>query len=176
MRVRRALPFLVAALGMALLAMPRVAVAQQPADLTCVGAGSGRIDPGITLQTTPQHITVELKAGSLVSPATPCTSLTGVPYAGATFLLDGTGNLGCLSGRVTGTAVVTWDTGEVSTGTWSLNLPIFLLSIFQFRIIDGPLEGAQALLLGAPTGLAGNCITHPLTRLGGVGLGLLLHA
>ena len=174
MNFRKVVPLLTICSVLVVVGGARVASAQPFADLVCAGGGLGRLDPGATLTASPQHLTAEIRAGTAASPLTPCSSVTGVPYTGATFVLDGTGNLGCLSGKVSGTAVVTWDNGEVSTANWSLNLPLFVLPIFDFRFIAGPLAGARASLLGAPTGFGGNCVSHPLTRLGGVGVGLIL--
>ena len=161
------------AVGVSVLTTPQAASAQL-ADLTCVGAGSATATPGVLLSPAPQRFTALLKVGNAVSPATPCTSLTGIPYQGATFEVEGSGVLGCLSGSLTGTAKVTWDNGDVSTAAWSLSLPIFLLPIFDFRLTAGPLAGTRIFAVGVPTGFAGNCVLHPLTRLGGAGFGLLL--
>ena len=170
--LRRVLP-LTLAVGLGALTMPQAASAQQFVDLTCIGAGSGSAVPGVTLTPAPQHITAVLKVGSALSPATPCTSLTGIPYAGVTFEMEGSGVLGCLSGSLAGTAKLTWDNGDTANAGWSLNLPLFVLPIYEFHITDGPLAGTRVTGIGVPTGFAGNCVTHPLVRLGGAGIGLM---
>lgn len=167
------LPLVVAVLALAVLVLPQTASAQQLVDLTCTGGGTGRADPGVRLLPSPQHITAELKAGSSFSPGTPCTSLTGTPYQGMTIDMEGAGELGCLGGKVTGTANVTWDNGDRSTAAWSLNLPIFLIPIFDFRVTQGALKGARLFAFGVPTGFTGNCALNPLTHLGGIGVGLV---
>jgi len=178
MPIRKVLPLFAGftlLLGTVVLGIPQAASAQPLSDLTCVAAANATVEPGVTLLPSPQNISVVLTLGSYLSPTTPCTSLTGnPPYTGAIFDMVGSGNLGCLLGSAGGTATITWNNGDTSTATWSLNLPIFLLPIMSITITGGPLTGATPFGLGVPTGFSGNCITSPLTNLGGLGIGLLV--
>jgi len=179
MKLRTMFPLFAVVLGMVVLAMPQAASAESGpgpfVDLVCPVGASLSASPGASLLPSHQTLGATLELGSAFSLATPCTSLTGNPqYTGGTLTLVGSGDMGCLGGSARGTAMVTWDNGDISTGTWSVELPIFLLPIITFAVTGGPLTGSHPLGLGLPTGFTGDCVTSPLTHLGGVGVGLLV--
>ena len=107
-----------------------------PVDLACPFTATFTATPGVSLVQQAQTIGGTVKAGTAVSPHTPCLSLlTGMPYKGGVATVTGTGFLGCLVGpagligNATVTLDATWDTGATSTITGSLALgPIPSLS------------------------------------------------
>lgn len=142
-------------------------------DLTCTISGSAQMNPGVGLLPQPQTLTGEVRAGTEVSPATPCTSLTGVPYQGFTATLTGTGQMACttgaIAGDVSGTGTFTWDNSDVSTVEWSVNSIVFV-PVVNVTITDGPLTGATVVVAALPIGLTGNCILNPVTEMGFAGV------
>jgi hypothetical protein len=176
MALRKALPVLAAVVAMVVPLLAQSAAAQPAVVLACPASFSVDIAPGAMLLPSAQEITVTSKLGSDLSPASPCTSVTGnPPVTGGTIALVGSGTIGCLGGSASGTATVTWNDGEVSTGTWSINLPIFLLPIVTAKITGGPFaRGAEPLAFGIPTGFTGNCLTSPLVHFGGIAEGAII--
>ncbi|MGH9162433.1 MAG: hypothetical protein ACRD2X_20905 [Vicinamibacteraceae bacterium] len=163
-------------LGLLSAATASPAAAQAPptapvTDLLCPIAATVRIAPGITLLAQPQQLTGHVQGGTAVSPLTPCTSLTGVPYQGFTMELTGTGGMACsiaaLEGGLSGTAQVTWDNGDTSTVDWSVTT-VAMVPVVNVTVTDGALAGASVIVGGVPTSLTGNCVLNPVT---GVGFG-----
>lgn len=151
--------------------------AQQPsrapvADLTCVISATAHFSPGISLLSQSEKVTGEVQGGTAVSPATPCTSLTGVPYQGFTMKLTGSGSMACstaaLQGGASGTAEVTWNTGATSTLDWSVTTAA-MVPVVNVTITSGALAGARVAVAGAPASLTGNCVLDPITSAGFAG-------
>ena len=168
-RVVRALGFV------SLLILPLVV--PQPAaadlvDLTCPFTATINFSPGLTLVPRPQQITGSASAGTSIPSAIPCSSLTGVPYTGASGLVSGSGTLACvatdLSGGVSGTLPITWNNGDTSTITWSASVA-GLVPTVSAQVTSGPLTGSSIIVLPIPTGLTGSCIV-PLTSVSFAGL------
>lgn len=138
-------------------------------DLTCVISGTAQISPGIGLLSQPQELTGKVQGGTAVSPATPCTSLTGVSYQGFTMELTGTGHMGCLTaaleGGMSGTGEVTWDNGDTSAVDWSFTT-VAMVPVVNVTLTDGALAGSSVVVAGLPTSLTGNCTLNPITDLG----------
>ena len=86
----------------AVLALPVLGTVQpaaaQPAVLICPVSVTLDFQPGLTLIPRLQTITGVLKLGTELLAATPCTSLTGDPYHGATGTVTGTATLACVGG------------------------------------------------------------------------------
>jgi hypothetical protein len=173
MALRKVLPVLAVVVALVVPLLAQSAAAQPAVILACPASFSVDIAPGAMLLPSAQEITVTSKLGSDLSPASPCTSVTGnPPVTGGTLALVGSGTIGCLGGSARGTVTVAWNDGKVSTGTWSINLPIFLLPIVSTKITGGPFAmGAEPFALGIPTGFTGNCITSPLVHFGGIAAG-----
>lgn len=142
------------------------------ADLACPISATAQFTPGISLLSQPQELTGEVQGGTAVSPATPCTSLTGIPYQGFTMELTGTGHMACgtaaLDGGASGTAQVTWDNGDTSTLEWSITT-VAMVPVVNVTLTDGALSGANVVVAGVPTSLTGNCVLNPITGAGFVG-------
>jgi hypothetical protein len=161
-------------MAVALMALPPIlGAAAQPAaaqgiDLTCPASLTVNLSPGLTLLPRPQTITGVAKVGTAVSPITPCTSLTGTPYQGATGRVRGTGSVGCVGGTATGTIRATWNNGDTSTIAWSV-VAGFPAPIVTAHVTAGALKGATLLVTGVPTGITGICLI-PVTSVSGVGL------
>jgi hypothetical protein len=159
------------------LALPVVGSVQpasaQLVDLTCPVSVTLGFSPGMGLFFRPQTVTGVLRAGTDLFAATPCTSLTGVPYHGGTGAVTGAGTFGCVGGALSGTAVMTWDNGDTSTIAWTLTA-IPPLPIFSATVVLGELTGSTVLALGIPTGFTGSCILAPWTSLSGVGVATLI--
>jgi hypothetical protein len=140
-------------------------------DLICPIAATVRVTPGIRLLAQPQQLTGHVQGGTAVSPLTPCTSLTGVPYQGFTMELTGTGAMACgiaaLEGGLSGTAHVTWDNGDTSTASWSVTT-VAMVPVVNVTVTDGALASASVVVGGVPTSLTGNCPLNPII---GVGFG-----
>lgn len=147
------------------------------ADLTCAFAGDFEWNPGVGLLPQPQKIFGVVKGGTKLSPATPCTSLTGVPYQGWTVKLTGDGNMGCttalLAGGMSGGGTLTWDNGDTSTVEWSLQ-SVALVPIVNFTITGGALAGTSVLPAPVVTSFSGNCALTPFTHMGIAGVSELL--
>ncbi len=140
------------------------------ADLTCVMAGNAEITPGVSLlDNQEQQVEGVVKGGSEVSPLTPCTSVTGIPYKGFTMVGGGSGTTTCstalLGGKLHGTGEVTWDNGDTSTVDWTLTL-VGPAPVVDATIRSGALEGATLVVAAAPSSFTGNCALNPLTELG----------
>jgi hypothetical protein len=139
------------------------------ADLLCTIAGTARINPGIRLLSQPQQLTGHVQGGTALSPLTPCTSLTGVPYQGFTMELMGTGAMACsiaaLEGGLRGTGLVTWDNGDTSAVDWSITT-VAMVPVVNVTLTGGALAGASVVVGGVPTSLTGNCTLNPITGLG----------
>lgn len=149
-------------------------------DLVCVMSGSASVSPGVSLLPETQEVSINLQGGTAVTPATPCTSATGVPYQGFTAEATGSGEFACsLSGLgegVSGTGVVTWDNGDTSTVEWSLTTAVFV-PVVDIQITDGPLSGSTFALGGiVPTGITGNCVLNPITGFGFAGASVAISA
>lgn len=157
----------------AMLALPTLGTAAPAsalmADLTCPVTVTVAINPGLSLLPQPQTATAVFRLGTQVSSATPCTSLTGVPYHGAIGSATGSGSMGCVGGTASGTATATWDNGDTSTGTWSITA-VPPVPAANATLTAGGLTGSTVLALGVPTGFTGNCLLAPLTSLSGVGI------
>lgn len=138
-------------------------------DLTCVISGTAQITPGIELLSQPQKLTGQVQGGTAASPATPCTSLTGVPYQGFTMEFTGVGHMACLTaaleGGISGTGEVTWDNGDTSSVDWSVTT-VAMVPVVNVTLTDGALAGSSVVVAGLPTGLTGNCALNPITSVG----------
>lgn len=138
-------------------------------DLTCVISGTAQISPGIGLLSQPQELTGQVQGGTAVSPATPCTSLTGVPYQGFTMVLSGGGHMACLTaaleGGMSGTGEVTWDNGDTSAVDWSITT-VAMVPVVNVTLTDGALAGSSVVVAGLPSSLTGNCALNPVTSIG----------
>ena len=139
-------------------------------DLTCPMAGNAAITPGISLLSKQdQQVEGVVKGGSAVSPLTPCTSLTGIPYTGFTMVGGGSGSTTCstalIGGKLHGTGRVTWNNGDASVVDWTLTLA-GPAPVVDATIRSGALAGATLLVAAAPSSLSGNCVVNPLTGLG----------
>lgn len=157
----------------ALFALPVLGTVQpavaQVSDLTCPVTVTLGLNPGLALIPQTQTVTGVLKLGTEVSSATPCTSVTGAPYHGASGSVTGTGTMGCVGGNLSGTADVTWNNGDTSTATWSLTaLPP--VPVFNAMVTGGGLAGSTVLAAGIPTGFSGNCLLAPWTSISGAGV------
>lgn len=134
-------------------------------DLTCPFSVSVSASPGLTLTQQAQSVTGSLRGGSSLSEATPCSSLTGVPYRGATGVIRGSGTQNCLlQGSLSGTVDVTWDNGDRSTVTWSEVLVLFA-PVVRASVTSGALKGFTIAVVGLPTGFTGSCVLGPFTSL-----------
>ena len=147
----------------------QAAPASPVADLTCTISGTAHVTPGISLLSQPQKLTGQVQGGTDVSPLTPCTSLSGVPYQGFTMTLTGTGYMACLTaalqGGLSGTGKVTWDNGATSSVAWSITT-VAMVPVVNVTLTSGALQGASVVVAGLPDSLTGNCATSPVTGLG----------
>jgi hypothetical protein len=147
--------------------------AETPTDLTCAISATAEFSPGITLLSRQQQLTGSVQGGTALSPATPCTSLSGVPYQGFTMELNGAGDRACgtaaLTGGVSGTARVTWDNGDTSMLEWSVTTAA-MVPVPEVTVTDGALAGATVVVAGAPTSLTGNCLLNDVTKAGFAGV------
>lgn len=163
------------------LTAPEVPGAEVPgADLTCVMSGTATISPGVTLLPESQEVSIHLQGGTAALPATPCTSVTGLPYQGFTAEATGSGEIACsataFGERLAGTGVVTWDNGDTSTVVWSLTT-VTLLPVIDIEITEGPLAGSTLALGGVvPTSFTGNCVLNPVTSFGFSGVSVAVTA
>lgn len=135
-------------------------------DLTCPDAANLHFEPGLSPQTQPQKITGTLRIGTESSPATPCSSLSGVPYKGAVGVIEGTGDLGCtatsLTGGAQGTVDITWDNGDTSVVEWEATT-YGAAPVLTATFTEGALEGSTIVQEGLPTGISGTCVLNPIT-------------
>lgn len=166
-RARRWALLLAAVVLLAVWDVPQGMWAQAPEnELTCIDAATLQFDPGLRAVPRMQKITGQLLVGTKYLPGQPCTSATGVPYQGATGVIEGTGNLGCVSAAVmkaSGTVDVTWDNGDKSLATWSI-VSYGALPIVEARFVEGSLKGGTIYQEGTPTGIRGSCTdASPLT-------------
>ncbi len=152
-------------------------VVPQPAaaalvDLTCPFSATINFSPGLTLVSHPVQISGSASAGTSVTPIIPCSSLTGVPYTGASGPVSGGGTLACvttnLSGGVSGTLPITWNNGDTSMITWSATVSGVLPTV-SAQVTSGPLTGASIVVVPVLTGLTGNCLV-PLTSVSFAGV------
>jgi hypothetical protein len=149
-------------------ALPVVAVSQPVAsaaplaDLTCPISVTLNASPGLTLASQVQQVTGETKGGTSLLGATACSSLTGVPYHGATGRVTGSGTQNCLlQGSLSGTIALTWDNGDTSTIAWSESLVLFI-PLLSASVTSGALKGSGVVALLIPTGFNGTCLLGPL--------------
>lgn len=132
-------------------------------DLTCPLAATINFTPGLTVTSQSVQITGTATAGTSVSPGTPCSSATGVPYTGASGPVSGTGTLGCvtvgfsgLTGSASGTLPVTWNNSDRSTITWSVTIGGAAPAVTA-SVTAGKLKGSTVTVVAGPNGLNGNC-------------------
>ncbi len=152
------------------LAVSQPVSAAQGVDLTCPFAVSVSISPGLGLTSQSQSVTGSLKGGTDLLGATPCSSITGTPYHGATGIIKGSGSQNCLlQGSLSGTIDVTWDNGDTSTITWS-DVIVLFVPVVRASITSGALKGDTIVVAGLPTGFAGNCILAPVNGLTLIGV------
>ncbi len=116
-------------------------------DLTCPFTATIHFTPGLMLLSPqPVQISGSVAAGTSMGSTTPCFSLTGVPYTGASGPVSGSGNLACvtpgLSATVNGTLPVTWNNGDTSTVTWSATVSGAVPTV-SAQITSGQLSGAK---------------------------------
>lgn len=166
---RRWLLLTVFLLLLAVVAVPQQASGQPTtgADLECPDAATLHFEPGLT--STPQRQTISgiLQVGTALSPSTPCTSATGIPYQGATGKIEGTGVLGCTAApgvmEAHGTVDVVWDNGDKSVVSWE-TVTYGAVPTVRAKFVEGPLKGSEVIQEAVPTGVTGNCgATRPLT-------------
>jgi hypothetical protein len=157
------LALVMVALGLPALVFQAPVVAAAPlADLICPFSITGTASPGLTLTSQLQHITGQVKIGSGLLGATPCSSLSGVPYHGATGAISASGTESCLlQGSLSGTSVLTWDNGDTSTITATERV-VFFIPILTATITSGALAGASIVVVAVPTGFAGTCVLGPV--------------
>jgi hypothetical protein len=141
---------------------PAAANAQPLTDLTCPFSLTVAIAPGLSLTSGAQTAAGEVKMGIAVSPTTPCSSLLGAPFNGATGTITGSGTQNCLLQSSLRTISLTWNNGETSTVTWH---EVFLLfvPIITASVTAGALTGDILLPLLIPTGFTGSCLLAPVT-------------
>lgn len=149
------------------------------ADLHCFGSAVLFFNPGLEVEPTPQTITGWMNAGTELSPTTPCSSATGIPYKGGTAEIKGSGTLACTAARGTlgnaeGTAEILWDNGDESTAEWSA-ISYGALPVVEVKITDGELKGATVYQEGVPTSITGNCVANPVTSLGASGVATVVN-
>jgi hypothetical protein len=148
--------------------------ATQGVDLTCPFAVSVSISPGLGLTSQSQSVTGSLKGGTDLLGATPCSSITGTPYHGATGIIKGSGSQDCLlQGSLSGTIDVTWDNGDTSTITWS-DVIVLFVPVVRASITSGALKGDTIVVAGLPTGFAGTCVLAPVDSLSLIGVAAFL--
>lgn len=153
------------ALGLPVLAVSQPASAASGLDLTCPFSVTVTASPGLSLTSQAQTVTGSLKGGTALAGATPCVSVTGTPYRGATGIVKGSGNQNCLlQGSLSGTIDVTWDNGDKSTITWSETLVLFV-PVVTASVTSGALAGHSIVVGGAPLSVTGNCLLAPATTL-----------
>lgn len=160
---RLCLGVLCVAAGLSALGMPRpAAAAPPPLDVTCPFTLTANLDPGGTFTTQSQQLTGEIKLGSALSPAPPCSSLTGTPYRGATGRITGSGSVSCLlDGSMSGTIELTADNGDTSTLAWSFR-SVLLIPLFALTPTSGVLVGATVVAVPLPIGFSGSCLLGPI--------------
>lgn len=138
---------------------------QEGAELECPDAATLHFEPGLTATPEEQRITGNLVAGTELSPTTPCTSATGVPYQGAVGEIEGSGVLGCAGAgaveEIGGTIDVTWDNGDKSLVRWKATT-YGAAPVVTAEFVEGPLKGATVIQEAVPTGVSGNCTESPL--------------
>lgn len=149
------------------------------ADLHCFGSAVLFFNPGLTVEPTPQTITGYMNAGNELSPTTPCSSATGIPYKGGTAEIKGSGTLACTAARGTlgnaeGTAEIIWDNGDESSATWSA-ISYGALPVVEVKITEGELKGSTVYQEGVPTSITGNCVLNPVTSLGASGVATIIN-
>ncbi len=149
------------------------------ADLHCFGSAVLFFQPGLTEEPSPQTITGYMNAGTELSPTTPCSSATGVPYKGGTAMIKGSGELACTAARGTlgnaqGTAEIIWDNGDESTAEWKA-ISYGALPVVEVKITDGELKGSTVYQEGVPTSITGNCVESPVTSLGASGVATIVN-
>lgn len=148
-------------------------------DLTCAISGTADISPGVTLLGQDQDVSLDVQGGTAVSPATPCTSVTGVKYQGFTVDMSGTGAMSCsvtaFRGSLSGTGRVTWDNGDTSTAVFKITT-VAMVPVVDVRLSKGALAGSRVLIVGIATSLTGNCVLNPITGLGYTGTMEILRA
>jgi hypothetical protein len=142
-------------------------------DLACPLSATIHFVPGLTLVPQPVEISGSAAAGTSVSPATPCSSVTGVPYTGASGPVTGTGTVACvttgLSGSANGTLPITWNNGDASMITWSVTVGGAVPTV-SAQVTSGELTGSRILVAPVPTGINGNCLLAPLTSVSFTGV------
>ncbi len=158
-----------------LLILPMVVLqpaSADPVDLTCPFSATIHFSPGLTLISRPVEISGSASAGTSVTSIAPCSSLTGVPYTGASGPVSGSGSLACvtadLSGGASGTLPITWDNGDTSTITWSATVSGAVPTV-SAQVTSGSLTGSSIVVAPVPTGFNGNCLV-PLTSVSFTGV------
>lgn len=149
------------------------------ADLHCFGSAILFFSPGLTEEPSPQTITGWMNAGNELSPTTPCSSATGIPYKGGTAQIKGTGTLACTAARGTlgdaqGTAEIDWDNGDESKAEWKA-VSYGALPVVEVTITEGELKGSTVYQEGVPTSITGNCVESPVTSLGASGVATIVN-
>ena len=162
----------------ALAAAPRVPQTDN-ADLHCFGSAVLFFNPGLTEEPSPQTITGWMNAGNELSPTTPCSSATGIPYKGGTAQIKGAGTLACTAARGTlgdaqGTAEIDWDNADESKAEWKA-VSYGALPVVEVTITEGELKGATVYQEGVPTSITGNCVESPVTSLGASGVATIVN-
>lgn len=143
---------------------------ENDAALHCFGSAINFFEPGLTVEPTPHKVTGYLNAGTELSPTTPCSSPTGVPYTGFTAIIRGSGEMACttvrgLVGEATGIWEIIWDNGDESTARWTA-VAYGALPVIEATITEGELAGATILQEGVPTSITGSCVADPVTSMG----------
>lgn len=147
-------------------------------DLICPFSATVNFSPGLTLINQSEAISGIARAGTATSPLTPCTSPVGVPYSGATGVLQASGMLACVStgliGNESGTIKVTWNNGDTSTITESASVN-GLVPVVNATVTSGHLRGDTVLVQAVLSGFNGNCAINPLTTVDFAGTGQFVH-
>ena len=164
-----------------MIAITLAAIGAQPAfaspvDLVCPFAATAHFAPGVTLSPQTVSITGVNSVGTSLSALTPCSSvLAGLPYLGGAGQISASGTLACiilgagLTPTVSGTLVIPWNNGEMSTISYSI-LSVGPVPVFIASVTSGAMQGATVTVTPAPTGLTGNCLLSPVTSLSFAGV------
>lgn len=144
------------------------------AELHCFGSAVMFFEPGLTEEPSPQTITGYRNFGTDLSPTTPCSSPTGIPYKGGRIDFKGSGELACAAsggtlGEVQGMGEIIWDNGDETTAEWTA-VSYGALPVEQWTMTDGELEGMKMYVEGVPDSISGNCAENSVTSIGHSGV------
>lgn len=153
----------VVAAGGAVVAVPSPAGAVV-LDAQCAGTETATYDPGVTL--SEQHVVSEVEAHYLTCLSSDPAITSGVVE------IHAEGMLSCLSGTVSGTQTITWNTGEVSSVAFTLAVSVRPLGqvvvIANGTVTSGKFAGDDVLQTAAvPAPTVAQCLTTGITEASG---------